>query len=71
MLLPLIVRWSIDVGFPCLTVIFTFFICVFMLISTPTIVPCTTVPFFSSITSVSFARRMRKRTSFIFNEVKK
>lgn len=53
MLLPLIVRESWVTGFLFFSVIFTVFRCVFMLMSTPTTDPCTTVPFFSSMSTVS------------------
>lgn len=67
MLLPRILKLSKSTGFFPFTVILTVFKCVFMLMSTPgqivrkrcgqhipVIVPCTMVPFFSSIVTVSF-----------------
>lgn len=63
---PLIVRWSIDSGLRPLTVIFTFFKCVFIVMSTPTMTPCMIVPFFNSITTDSLLSRIRNLTSFIF-----
>lgn len=36
-----------------------------MFMSTPVIVPCTTVPFLSSIITTSFTSFMRNRTNFI------
>jgi hypothetical protein len=43
-----------------LSVIFTDLRWVFMLMSTPATVPCTIVPFFSSIVTVSLVRRIKK-----------
>lgn len=52
-LFPRTLRLSKLTGSLFFTVIFTVFKCVFILISTPVIVPWTTVPFFNSIETVS------------------
>ena len=52
------------VFFP-LTVTFTFFMYVFIATSTPATVPWTTVPFLSSMVTVSLLSFIKKRTSFM------
>lgn len=60
MLLPLIESCSIWIGVaPRNGVIFTDFRCVFMDTSTPAMVPCTMVPFFNSIVTVSWLNFIR------------
>ena len=56
---PLTLRWSYDCVFPPLGVTFTFFRCVFIAMSTPVMVPATTVPFFNSTVTVSLLSFMR------------
>lgn len=55
-------------GFFPFRVSFTAFKCVFMLISTPVIVPWTTVPFLSSIETVSLLSFIKNLTSFMIAE---
>jgi len=56
------------VGSLFFTVILTVLRCVFILMSTPVMVPCTTVPFLSSIVTVSLLIFIRNLTSFMAND---
>lgn len=55
--------WSTDIGFFPLGIILTALRWVFMATSTPAMVPWMTVPFFSSIWTVSLDSFIKKRTS--------
>jgi len=56
---------SREVGSRLRIVILTVFRCVFICMSTPVIVPCTTDPFLSSIVTVSLFNFIKNLTSFM------
>uniref|UniRef100_A0A224Y021 Uncharacterized protein n=1 Tax=Panstrongylus lignarius TaxID=156445 RepID=A0A224Y021_9HEMI len=68
MLLPLMLRVSNWMGSLFFIVIFTAFRWVFIATSTPVIVPCTCVPFFSSIVTVSWLNFIKNLTNFMFKK---
>lgn len=65
MLFPRILSVSSCTGSRFFRVIFTALRCVFMLTSTPVIVPWTCVPFFNSMVTVSWLNFIKNLTSFI------
>lgn len=67
MLLPRILSVSSCTGSLFFRVIFTALRCVFMLTSTPVIVPWTCVPFFNSMVTVSWLNFIKNLTSFILS----
>lgn len=68
--LPLIDSESRETGSLFLSVILTVRKWVFIATSTPTMVPVTSVPFFNSIVTLSWASFIKKRTNFILQSEK-
>lgn len=64
-LLPLMVRWSMEIGGLPFTVNLIFFMCTFIDMSTPVMVPETTVLFLSSTTTLSLLSFIKNLTSLM------